>query len=201
MVSQQFGITKKTIIRGKGMQHWCPTVRGEVHVNTGDDRIDREIGSWLRDVNQRIQERVKDMKTTGLVLLALLVAASASAQTTTLVVNKTITFDVDVANYTGQLKDGVTAIVQAVQFDAVGMNGNGAVALSYVLPAKPPADANGHVGPVSIAPAFTSATADKAYTWKLSFIGPNGTAAANAPDPFVLATPIPPKPATNLHIQ
>ena len=136
-----------------------------------------------------------------LTIWCVLVASTVYAQTPTLVLNKTITFDVDTTTYNGKLSDGVTAVTQAIQFDAVGMNGNGAVAVSYVLPSKPPADVQGHVGPVSIAQGLITASMDKAYTWKLTLIGPGGTAVANAALPFVLATMPAPKAASNLAIQ
>lgn len=140
------------------------------------------------------------MKRVCLAIGLLLVAHAVFAQTPTLVLQKTIEFDVDATNYSAKLSDGFTAVVQAVQFDAVGMNGNGALALSVVLPSKPTADANGHVGPVTL-PQLANLTVDKAYTATVTLIGPNGNATSPASAPFVLATTVPPKPASRLVIK
>lgn len=61
MVTQQFEIPT-SVKCGPGRKFWAPTMRGEVHVNTGDTALDQEIGGWLRDVYQRIVERMKSVE-------------------------------------------------------------------------------------------------------------------------------------------
>jgi len=131
------------------------------------------------------------MKT--LIILFVLVAVPASAQT--VVTNPTKVEFTASADHAGTLSDG-TPIVAAYQFDAVGMNSQGAIAISKSLGKPAPDTVTGCGAPAPcisvVVPELSTLTKNVTYTATVTAVGPGGSTPSVASNPF--ARPGPPSP-------
>jgi hypothetical protein len=107
-----------------------------------------------------------------------------AAQAPTMVIARTIEFDVDPYNYMAKLPDRVTDVVTRAQFDVIGMNGDNAVVLTVDL-GKPPASPSGHIGPIFVPQLGALMRRHEPYRATVTLIGPNGTAISAPSGPFV----------------
>lgn len=114
----------------------------------------------------------------------LLTPRDVAAQAPTMVIARTIEFDVDLNNYMAKLSDRVTDVVTRAQFTVIGMNGDSAVVLTVDL-GKPPASPSGHIGPIFVPQLGALMRRHEPYRATVTLIGPNGTATSAPSAPFI----------------
>ena len=114
----------------------------------------------------------------------LLTPRDVAAQAPTMLIARTIEFDVDLNNYMAKLSDRVTDVVTRAQFTVIGMNGDSAVVLTVDL-GKPPASPSGHIGPIFVPQLGALMRRHEPYRATVTLIGPNGTATSAPSAPFI----------------
>lgn len=128
--------------------------------------------------------------------LLMLVACTAPAAAQTVLNPTTVEFKASTLHSATRL-DG-SAVVTSYQFDAVGMAGSGALAISVGL-GKPTPDAQGRIS-VAV-PQLATLTPNVVYAATVTTTGPDGSEVSAASNPFGRSAPQPPTAVTELRVR